>query len=151
MSLVHLLERRQCCPSDRRRRRGTDISYLPELGAEFVKKLISGCYVAHCFFDAVVFGRLLGAVSLYVDFNWVDHGVLRLCCIGFRGIHRHLQFTKVHILANARTLHALNAIASKCSSLTTLPLLRGCASLRTIIGVWLTARGCTKLLALQMS
>ena len=47
-----------------------------------------------------VFGKLLAAVNLYVDFNGVDHGVLRLYCIGFRGIHRCLQFSKVHILEN---------------------------------------------------
>jgi hypothetical protein len=43
---------------------------------------------------------LLAAVDLYVDFNGVDHGVLRLCGICFRGFHRRLQFSKVHILAN---------------------------------------------------
>ena len=47
-----------------------------------------------------VFGKLLAAVNLYVDLNGVDHGVLRLYCIGFRGIHRCLQFGKVHILEN---------------------------------------------------
>ena len=47
-----------------------------------------------------VFGKLLAAVNLYVDLNGVDHGVLRLYCIGLRGIHRCLQFGKVHILEN---------------------------------------------------
>ena len=48
----------------------------------------------------VEFARLTTAVNLYVDFNWVDHGVLRFYCIGFCGIHRRLQFSKVHILEN---------------------------------------------------
>jgi hypothetical protein len=51
-------------------------------------------------FTPVVFGRLLAAVNLYVDFNGVDHGVLRLYCIGFRGVHCRLHFSKVNILAN---------------------------------------------------
>src|SRR6516164_7547537 len=45
---------------------------------------------------------LTAAINLFVDFKWVDHSVLGLGCIGFRGTQHRLQLSKIHILANDR-------------------------------------------------
>ena len=82
---------RQHQPSVRRGRVGPRIAERPEVSTSLAD-------LGHDFTSTRP--RLTAAINLYVDFNWVDHSVLRLSCIGFRGIQCRLQFSKIHILAN---------------------------------------------------